>query len=435
MMAVKKLLLISYYWPPASGMAVQRWLRMSSHLADMGVEVHVLTLDPESSFSPTHDPLLEKQVNPKVRVTRIRSMNLMRFVKKMLGQKMPQTGFASDGAKNWPLQIATSIRSHVFIPDPRKTWNGRAVSAAQKIIDAEGIQWVVTTSPPQSVHLIGRALQQSRSIKWVADFRDPWTDIFYYKQLRHSALSRFLDKRLEQSVLESADAIVSVTPRLSERLSHKLDPSQREKFAVITNGYDREEASHSSLENPVSGFRFVYTGTVIESYQSEPFFESLARLAPHFPAIEMQIAGSISHVYRADLEKRFPFIRFEGVLAHETVLQMQETADAFILFGPAGIENQGHIPGKIFEYLRTGKTIVYLGEKDSDVSNILNTCAAGQTFGRAGDEEALDAFIAELINQKASSTFNTPNWEEIRKYKRDYVSAQFLRFIERMGQR
>ena len=435
MSTIKKILLISYYWPPASGMAVQRWLRMSSHLVDMGVEVHVLTLDPASAYSPTHDALLEKEVNPHVRVSRVRSPNMLRLVKKVLGKKMPQTGFASDGEKNLFLQIVTSLRSHFFIPDPRKTWNRRAVSMAEKIIDDEGIEWVVTTSPPQSVHLIGRALKKSKGIRWVADFRDPWTDIFYYKQLRHSALSRFFDQRLERSVLESADAVVSVTSGLSELLSKKLKHAQREKFAVITNGYDGEEAGFSTRGKQDSSFQFLYTGTVIESYESEPFFDSLSRIIPRFPFLEMHVAGSISDVYRQDLKKRYPFIRFEGVLPHDAVLQKQEQADALILFGPAGIENQGHIPGKIFEYLCTGKPIVYLGEKGSEVANILNVCSAGETFRRKGDEEALDAFNAELIRQSASSMPSEPNWEEIRKYKRSRLAAEFLQFIERIGER
>lgn len=434
MPSVKKILLISYYWPPASGMAVQRWLRMSNELADLGVEVHVLTLEPSASYSPTSDLELLKQVRPRVRVKRIDSLNLFVFVKKLLGSKMPKTGFASDGKNNLLLRGLTSLRSHLFIPDPRKTWNRRALSAAKKMIDDEGIQWVVTTSPPHSVHLIGLALQKHRGIRWIADFRDPWTDIFYYKQLRHSKLSRFFDRRMERSVLDAADAVVSVTPGLSRLLSEKVEPSKRDKFAVITNGYDRNELEPSAGERGAN-FQFVYTGTVIESYEVEPFFESLERIIHRFPGIKMDIAGSISNPYRLELESRFPFLCFHGVMAYDTVIQKQESADALLLFGPSGVENKGHIPGKLFEYLRTGKPIIYLGEKGSDVSNILTSCSAGQTFQRMGDEDAMDAFNAELIEQAEGRGSHNPNWDEIRKYRRKGLAEKFLQMMERMDQR
>jgi glycosyltransferase involved in cell wall biosynthesis len=430
-----KLLLIAYYWPPSGGMAVQRWLKMSGHLADMGVEVHVLTLDPKSAHYPTIDSSLEFAVNPKVQVSHVRAFNPFVLAKQLLGSKVPQTGFSSEAHSSLWLKAVTFIRSHLFIPDPRKTWNRNAVNAAKKIIDEQGIEIVVTTSPPQSVHLIGLALQKARSIRWIADFRDPWTDIFYYKKLQHSVLSRFLDKRMELAVLRSANAVVAVTPGFKKLLSEKVLPAERDKFTVVTNGYDGDEVEQRHLEKG-GVFRFMYSGTLIESYHVEAFFESICRLSDDFPSIEIQIAGAISNPYQQQLEQRYPFIIFEGMMAHEAVLAAQKTANALLLVGPDGAKYNGVVPGKLYEYLRTGVPIVYVGAEDSDVAQILQTCSAGETFERVGQEAEMDAFNVSLLKRHTEGAKESShNWTEVRKFKRRYVAEEFLRVMESLLKR
>ena len=426
-----KLLLIAYYWPPSGGMGVQRWLRMSSQLVRLGVDVHVLTLDPESAHYPTGDSALLKEVDPRVHVTHVKAFNPFVIAKKLLGNGVPQTGFSSEGKSNFWLQVMISLRSHLFIPDPRKTWNRRALLAAKAIIDEQGIQFVVTSSPPQSVHLIGQALKKSRSIQWIADFRDPWTDIFYYKDLLHSPVSEFLDRRLERSVLDSADAVVAVTPSLKALLAQKIPLSQRGKFSVITNGYDGEDLEQTKPEE-VGAFHFLYTGTLIESYQVEVLFESLARVIPDFPEMKIEIVGGISVSYERALSERFSFIEFKGVLPHEAVTEKQKSAGALILVGPEGEAFDGHIPGKTFEYLRTGIPILHLGREGSDVAKILRSCSAGRTFNRRGHETQMDSFIRSLVDQDEHSYRHEPNWGEIRKFHRSHISSEFLQLMRTM---
>ena len=428
-----KLLLITYYWPPSGGMAVQRWLKMSGHLVDMGVEVHVLTLDPKSAHYPTVDSSLEFAVNPKVQVNHVRAFNPFVLAKKLLGSKVPQTGFSSEAHSSLWLKAVTFIRSHLFIPDPRKTWNRNAVNAAKKIIDEQGIEIVVTTSPPQSVHLIGLALQKARPIRWIADFRDPWTDIFYYQKLQHSVLSRFLDKRMELEVLRSANAVVAVTPGFRKLLSDKVSPKERKKFTVVTNGYDGDEVEQRQTEKGAL-FRFMYSGTLIESYHVEAFFESILRLTDDFPSLEVQIAGAISKTYQQQLEQRYPFLVFEGMMAHEAVLTAQKTANALLLVGPDGAKFNGVVPGKLYEYLRTGVPIVYIGTEDSDVAQILQACSAGQTFERVGQEAEMDAFNGSLLKRYNGVVAETShNWTAVRKFKRRYVAEEFLRVMESLS--
>ncbi|MDA0303099.1 MAG: glycosyltransferase [Bacteroidetes bacterium] len=426
-----KLLLIAYYWPPSGGMGVQRWLRMSSHLVRSGVEVHVLTLDPESAHYPISDSSLLKEVDPRVHVTRVHAFNPFRIAKKLLGKRVPQTGFSSEGKSNFWLKGITSLRSHLFIPDPRKTWNRKALAAAKAIIDEHGIQFVVTTGPPQSVHLIGHALKKSRSIHWIADFRDPWTDVFYYAKLQHSALSRFFDKRMERLVLCGADAVVTVTPGFMRLLSEKVPLEQRKKFSVITNGYEGEEMMAPRHE-PKTAFKILYTGTLIESYQPEAFFESINRIISEFPAIEVRIIGAVSNSYQQKLIERFPFVQFDGVLAHEVVIKRQKTANALLLVGPEGAQHNGIVPGKLYEYLCTGVPIVYIGREDSDVGAILTSCSAGRTFQRKGHEDEMDEFNRSLVTNDQSLLRHEPNWTQIQKFRRDHVALEFLQLIHSM---
>ncbi len=195
----QKLLIISYYWPPSGGPGVQRWLKNTKYLVKHGVQPYVITVDEKYASYFQVDESLEKEVDPGVNVYKTRSFEILNLYKKFSRDgHLPTSGFSNAGATSMKQKITTALRSNLFIPDPRRGWNRYAFRQAKALIRTEGIDTVLTTSPPHSSQLIGLKLKRQMGVRWIADFRDPWTDIYYYSDFGHSRLSSYLDGRMEK---------------------------------------------------------------------------------------------------------------------------------------------------------------------------------------------------------------------------------------------
>jgi hypothetical protein len=197
----RKVLIITYYWPPSGGAGVQRWLKFAKYLPEFGVEPIVLTVDPKYASYPQRDESLEKDIHQKLKVYKTKTFEPLNLLSGILGKKnVPYGGFTNVNKKSFLQTILRFIRGNFFIPDARVGWNNYAYKKAKEIIEEYKIDTVITTSPPHSTQLIGLELKKKLSITWIADFRDPWTDIYYYKDLLHTCLAKRLDKNKEQEV-------------------------------------------------------------------------------------------------------------------------------------------------------------------------------------------------------------------------------------------
>ena len=426
---VTKVLIVTYYWPPSGGMAVQRWMNLANGLAQSGVEVFVLTIDETSAFYPVRDESLWSRIDSKVHVTRVKAWNPFVLAKKVMKSGIPSTGFAS-GEKERRLNWISFLRSHLFIPDPRKTWNRRAVRMATQILKENQITNVVTTSPPASVHLIGRRLKQNFDIQWIADFRDPWTDIFYYDRLGHSRFSRWIDLKLEKSVLQEADLVVAVSTGCVELLKQKLDQDSFEKFLVISNGFDHGLSSHAYAPNQ-GQFQFVFTGSIADSYQAEAFFDAIDFTRRSIPecSISVEVYGPIPVQIQNGILEKYDCIAFHGEKSHSEIRAIQEQADALFLVAANAKNYRGMVAGKLFEYLRAMRPIVHLGNHDSDVAQIIRECNAGVTFNRA-EGEGLAVYCESLVRKRMESQFSTANVAALSRYDRKNQMQTFLSLME-----
>lgn len=399
----RKVLYITYYWPPSGGAGVQRSLKMARYLPEFGVEPIVLTVDAESATYPVEDPSLLAEVSSKLRVVRTGSFEPLQVLSRLVGgkNKVPYGGFANKDKERWTQKILRFVRGNFFLPDARKGWVRYALRAAGRIIREEQIDTVVISSPPHSSQLIGLALKQRfPNIRWIADLRDPWTDIYYYPDLLHTGLARSIDRKLERKVLEKCDCVLVVSQdikRLFAAKSERLDP---DKIHVIPNGFDPSDFDADILP-PADVFRITYVGTLAESYRPEVFFKVLSRLRKSGleKPLRLRFVGS-THAVVDPLLKQYELddiTEFAGHVPHREATRYMQSGNALLLVIPDVAQANGILTGKLFEYIGAGRPIIGLGPKEGDASAILQETGAGKMFERE-EEELLLQFLRQIID-------------------------------------
>jgi glycosyltransferase involved in cell wall biosynthesis len=234
----KKVLIITYYWPPSGGAGVQRWVKFAKYLPEFGWEPVILTVDPKYAAYPVTDNSLEKEISPDLQVYRTPATDYFALFSRDRS-KIPSAGFAINPDNSLKGKISRFVRGNFFIPDPRKGWNRHAFRKASELITSMDIRHVITTSPPHSTQLIGLRLKKTfPAIRWIADLRDPWTDIYYYRQFYPTFISEYIDSSFERKTLRLSDSIITVGPSLKKLFISKVKETEA-KTEIITNGFDR----------------------------------------------------------------------------------------------------------------------------------------------------------------------------------------------------
>tara|TARA_B100000780_G_scaffold279120_1_gene255724 strand:+ start:4763 stop:6058 length:1296 start_codon:yes stop_codon:yes gene_type:complete len=380
-----RLLVITYYWPPAGGPGVQRWLKTSKELKKKGVDVEILTLDENSATYPLKDVSLVLETE-NITVHKTKSINWFHSYQNITRRKeVPFSGFANQAGKPGPLQkISRFIRGNFFLPDPRKGWNRFAVKEAIILHAKKPYDAIITTGPPHSTHLIGKALKRRINCLWFADFRDPWTDIYYYRQFYPTFLARHYDNHLERSVLRKSDMIITVSNDLKRILNNKVPEVPKDKFLEIPNGYDPEDFSKTKTRSRNETFTLVYAGTLTLDYPVESLYSSLKIiLNKSSNSLSLKIAGRPAEEcvkYLYELSNRYSNFQFEslGYISHQKSVKLMESSDMLLLLIPDLPNNKGILTGKIFEYIGSGRPIWGFGPKDGDAQDILQECKAGE---------------------------------------------------------
>lgn len=398
----KRILVATYYWPPAGGPGVQRWLKTAQALKQLGHDVEVLTVDPAYATYPLRDESLTAEAEG-ITVHSTRARDWFGTYQKLTRRKeVPFSGFANQAGKPGPIQrLSRWVRGNLFIPDPRRGWNRYAVAEALKQHALKPYDLVVTSGPPHSSHLIGLELQR-RGLRWWADFRDPWTDIYYYRMFYPSAWARRRDAKLERSVLERAERVLTVSDDLKRLLASKLN-GDTGKFVVVPNGYDPADfaANAPVPNNPVR--TLVYTGTLTLDYPLEALYTALRTYCSQYGALKLVFAGRPAQEAKEALEslsRELPLnVEFKGYLPHTESVALLQGADALLLLIPELPNNRGILTGKLFEYLGSGRPIWGFGPVDGDANAILRETHAGALF-----EDAHKAFeaLAQWPEQGAS---------------------------------
>ena len=392
---MKRALVVSYYFPPSGGPAVQRVLKTVKYLREYGYEPTVLTV--ADGAYPQLDPSLAADVPEGVAVYPTASFDPFGVYARLAGkQRQEAVTVGSVGEGGGIEGLARWLRANVFLPDARVGWVPFATREALRLHRARPFDVVLTSGPPHSAHLIGRALKRRAGVPWVADFRDPWTGINYYDALPMTAAARNLDRRLERSVLREADRVVAVSPSWAEELAALAG---REDLVVVHNGYDAAdfEGLPQGPEAVVRDrFVLAYVGSMYATRNPTTLWAALAGLreAGEVDKLRVRLVGAVGEDVRASLHAAGLDAVTEVVpyVPHEKAVRMMAEAALLLLVVDPCRTERGILTGKLYEYLACGRPILALGPPDGDAARLLEETGGGHLFGR-DDVEGVAAYV------------------------------------------
>lgn len=426
---MKKVLIICYYWPPAGGPGVQRWLKFVKYLREFDIEPVVYV--PENAHYPLIDKSSESEIPKGIKVIKKNIFEPYAFASLLSGSqtKTISTGIIEDEAKQGFLQkLMLYIRGNFFIPDARKFWIKPSVKFLSDFLKEENIDTVITTGPPHSVHLIGFKLKEKFNINWLADFRDPWTNIGYHSKLKLTEKSKSKHLELERKVLEAADEIIVTSYTTREEFSKKTS----KPVHLITNGFDDEKIGEVQ---PSEDFLISHVGSLLSGRNPENLWQSLGDLVKENKDfrdhLKLEITGAISSqvkhsILAAGLE---PFVSFNDYVSHNEALKIQRRSRVLLLLEIDSEETRGIIPGKLFEYLVAKRPILAVGPKDWDAARIISETSAGKSFEYHQQPE-IKSYILELFNLFKNNA-GTLASGDINEYHRRSLTEKLAKIIQK----
>lgn len=421
---MKRVLVITYNWPPSGGIGVQRWLKFSKHLPSYGWEPVILTVDPEFATYPATDNSLTGEI-PPVEVHKTRATDWFRLLTSDKS-KVPSAGFAMNTDNSFKGKVSRFVRGNLFIPDPRRGWNRYAFRKACELIESRNIDRIITTSPPHSTQLIGyRLRKQYPSIRWIADLRDPWTDIYYYKKFYPTPFSRMIDSSWERRVLQKADLITTVGKSLKALLESKSG-GIAEKIHVISNGFDEDDFRGIDSAFPEI-FTISYIGSLSATQPVDGFLDALGIIARKGIQFRLSFTGPVPPEIRDTLTRGAgeDGISFTPFSSHKTALSNMLNSSALLLIIPEHESSSSIITGKMFEYLAAGKPIICLAPTDGDAAAILAETGHGRTFDY-NNAAGIAGYIEELALNRHPSAMPPPEL-----YSRNNIAKSVAELLER----
>ena len=417
---MKRLLIITYYWPPTGGSGVQRWVKFSKYLPEFGWQPVVYT--PENPEQLARDESLLADIPACAEVVKTHISEPYEIYRRLTGGKQGQeVNPVNAQKKNWKQRLSLWVRGNCFIPDPRVGWVRPSVRFLKKYLAEHPVDAVVTTGPPQSVHLIGLGLKKALGLHWIADFRDPWTEMFYYKHLGLSAAADRRHHRLEQAVLDGADTVISVSPPVAADFQTKT----RTPVVLITNGFDESDFKDAGSQSGMTGespkLRLVHTGLFAADGNPLNLWDALARRCETDPdfreRLEIRLAGKVDAAITDAIRARGLGDNLVelGYLPHDETVREQRAADILLLPLRREPEYAKVLPGKIFEYLAARRPVLGIGQEDGAAASVLRDAGAGDMFDWDKQDELLAFLDAEH-----------PQTAGIEKYSRRALTAQLV---------
>lgn len=425
----KKVLIITYYWIPSGGSGVQRWVKFTKYLRNYGWEPVIYA--PENPEYPSEDYSFSKDIPDGVEVIKKPIWEPYNIYRSLFGKKGEtiNAGFISQEKKTLKTKISFWLRGNLLIPDPRVFWVAPTVKFLKKYLVENNIDTVVTTGPPHSVHLIGKKLKkQLPQIQWVADFRDPWTSVYYFKDMRIGFLANLIHKKLERSVLKSADKVIVV----SEGMKTEFE-QLRSEVKIITNGYDAE----ISENEPVlldDKFSISYIGLLTERQNPEMLWRVLAELCHEIPDfktnLEIKLTGKIDHSAIESIEKYklTPNLIHSNYIPHNEAVKQQRQSQILLLLMLNQPNTGSILTGKLFEYLAAKRPILGIGSPNGDAAGLLRETQAGVMID-FDDYSVLKEQIVRYYGLYKSGGLSV-NSSAIEKYSRKELTAQLAAILE-----
>lgn len=413
----KKILIISYYWPPSGGSGVQRWMYFVKYLKIFGWDPYVLTVDENSAAYPVLDLSLVSEVKD-IPTTRTQTREPLKCYSRL--NSASSNGGIPQGAVDTKTlfgKFTAFIRGNFFVPDARKGWRPFALRAAQKLIKEQGIGKVVTTGPPHSTHLVGAQLQKEFGLKWVVDMRDPWVTIFYNKHLNRTSWAVNMDKKQECEILQRADSVITTVAGEFHQYLKTKAPDQ--KYFAIPNGYDTELMDSVSSETHTD-FHLVYTGLLTNNNEYQGVLKVLEKLQYKY-SIYLSFAGQIQAeiINEFKIKLQNAVVTNHGYIAHHKAVKLMKSADLLLNFIFSGAQKE-MISGKLLEYIATKKPILSIGDPDSEAGKFVMQGTAAKMI-EAFNIPEINFFLIKTIKEKGKLINNFPN---IEKWSREALTRR-----------
>lgn len=423
---MKKALIITYYWPPAGGSGVQRWLKFVKYFRNFNVEPIVYTV--ENPKYPILDETLLNDIPQNIEVLKQpiwEPNNILSFFGK---NKNESAGFLNPNPSFFG-KILQYIRANYFIPDARKFWIKPSVNYLKKYLLKNKIDVIITTGPPHSLHLIGLKLKQQLGVKWLADFRDPWTEIDYFHQLPLSKNAIKKHHILEQEVLKNADSVLVVGNAMKENYS-KFNSN----VVTVTNGFDGE-ISTLNLELDTK-FTITHIGLLNADRNAQILWKVLAEICKEnnefYNDFELKLIGKVdasvvNNISKNNLSKNVKLIEY---VSHNKVVEYQKKSQILLLLVNNVPSAKGIITGKIFEYLMAKRPILAIAPINGDLACILNNTNAGNIID-FDDAEGLKTQILNLYAKfkQGNLRVNSKNIEQFHRKELTKKVAEIINLI------
>ena len=424
---MKKALIIAYYWPPAGGPGVQRWLKFVKYLPNFNVEPIVYV--PENPNYPIIDETLLDEIPNNITILRQpikEPYKLAGFLSKKESKRISKGIIHQPKRQSLVEKLLLYIRGNFFIPDARKNWVKPSVEYLSKYIQENNIETIITTGPPHSLHLIGMQLKQKLGVKWLADFRDPWTTIGYHNQLKLSKKSATKHKQLEKEVLLNADEIITTSFTTSKEFQSIVN----KHVITITNGYDDQKKSSVELDKK---FTCSHIGSLLSQRNPEVLwkvFQELINENEDFKNnFQLNLIGVVSEdvlnsIYKHQLKE---YVNLIGYVSHQDAVSYQKQSQVLLLIEIDSKDTKCIIPGKLFEYMVSERPIIAIGPKGADVETIIKQTNTGNYFTYNDYESLKNLFLNHFKAFKDGNLHTQPIG--LQKYHRKQLTKQLSELI------
>lgn len=438
---MKRVLVITYYWPPSGGSGVQRWVKFAKYLPQEGWQPVIYT--PENPEYTAVDHTLSAEIPHEAEIIRRPILEPYGVYRRLMGKgastdmKTLTAGAAggavteiSGGKKTFRQRLSLWIRGNLFVPDPRVGWVRPSVRFLKKYLAEHPVDVIVTTGPPHSMHLIGQALHRELGLPWIPDFRDPWSRMYYLKHLPMTGRTWRRLLAMEQSVLDECSAVLAVTPLVQEEFrAQTATPVE-----MITNGYDGGD--FDQRVEPDGLFNVVHTGLLASDGNPLNLWKVLGAKAwadPEFrKALRLRFAGKVDReVYRAveDAGLKDNIVDL-GYCDHLTAVREQLAATFLILPLRNDPEYRPILPGKLFEYLASRRPVLGIGQTDGAMARVLEETGAGATVGW-DDLKGTGAFIDRAWEQYRSGGVPSVGGD-ITRFSRRSLTRRLAALLDRV---
>jgi len=442
---LKKVLIITYYWPPSGGAGVQRWLKFVKYLRGFGWEPVVYTaLD---AAYPILDESFQKDIPEGITVLQQPIWEPYKLYKRLIGQKKEErvvSGFLQEkGRRSWAQQLSLWLRGNMFIPDARRFWIRPSIHYLSRWLEKNPVDVIVSTGPPHSMHLIARGLKKRTGLPWLADFRDPWTNIDFAGDLRMGWYATRKNRLLEKAVLNEADVITVVSDLMQEEFRTKTG----KPVEVITNGFDPDDFSvPDELLRRDGKFSIVHTGSLNNRRNHPALWKAIASLRKELPGFSEKL--SIRLIGKNDVSVRESIER-EGLndvtewidyIPHVQIIAEQKSASILLLainnYGAAEsgfFSPKATLTGKLFEYLASGRKILMVGPEDSQAAYVIRDCHAGDVAG-CEDYEGMKKIITTFFNQHGPAN-RSQQVSTVAIYSRKNLTEKISKLLSVIGKK